>query len=117
MIGREIGGLEVEEDAVDLKPGVRLKSVVDDTEVIVVRSPSGPVDLCCGGHPMAARTEDTPQGLSIDIGHDTGTQMGKRYTDEASGLELLCTKAGKGSLSLGPTPLLLKDAKPLPSSD
>jgi hypothetical protein len=66
---------------------------------------------------LAARSEDTPEGLPIDIGHDAGTQVGKRYTDEVSGLELLCTKAGKGSLSLGSTPLLLKDAKPLPSSD
>ena len=34
-----------------------------------------------------------------------------------SGIELLCTKAGEGSLSLDGAPLPLKEAKPLPSSD
>ena len=42
--------------------------------------------------------------------------MGKRYVDEA-GAELLVTKAGAGSLSIGTTPLEQKTAKPLPASD
>ena len=42
--------------------------------------------------------------------------MGKRYVDD-SGAELLVTKAGAGSLSIGDTPLELKTAKPLPASD
>jgi hypothetical protein len=45
-----------------------------------------------------------------------GTAMGKRYVDE-SGAEVLVTKAGAGSLSIGNTPLVLKEAKPLPASD
>jgi len=49
--------------------------------------------------------------------HRRGTLLGKRYADGDTGLELLCTKAGEGSLSLGGTPLALKEAKPLPSSD
>ena len=36
---------------------------------------------------------------------------------EERGLELLCTKAGAGSLTLDGAPLGLKSAKPLPSSD
>ena len=43
--------------------------------------------------------------------------MGKRYVDEAGDLELLCTKPGEGSLTLAETPLTVKGAKPLPSSD
>ena len=43
--------------------------------------------------------------------------MGKRYADEESGIEVLCTKPGEGSLSLGDVALLQKDAKALPSSD
>ena len=35
-----------------LKAGVRLKSVVCTTEVIVVRVPKEDVDLRCGGQPM-----------------------------------------------------------------
>jgi hypothetical protein len=42
--------------------------------------------------------------------------MGKRYVD-ATGAEVLVTKAGVGTLTLASTPLVLKDAKPLPASD
>ena len=42
--------------------------------------------------------------------------MGKRYVDEG-GAEVLVTKAGAGSLSVGTTALELKEAKPLPASD
>ncbi|MDQ1449658.1 MAG: hypothetical protein QOC79_2629, partial [Actinomycetota bacterium] len=45
------------------------------------------------------------------------TVLGKRYTDERQSLELLCTKAGRGSLSVGAEPLVLSGAKPLPASD
>ena len=53
----------------------------------------------------------------LDPSHAEGTQVGKRYADPDSGLEVLCTKAGDGSLALGGTRLALTDAKPLPSSD
>ena len=43
--------------------------------------------------------------------------LGKRYTDEGSTLELLCTKAGAGSLSIGDVRMQLSGAKPLPASD
>jgi hypothetical protein len=58
-----------------------------------------------------------PVGAAPEPGHDGGTLLGKRYADEDAGLEVLCTKAGKGSLSLSGAPLLVKQAKPLPSSD
>ena len=47
----------------------------------------------------------------------TPTLLGKRYADDELGLELLCTQGGDGALSIGDTPLLVKGAKPLPSSD
>jgi hypothetical protein len=43
--------------------------------------------------------------------------MGKRYEDAELGLEVLCTQAGDGALSVDEAPLLVKGAKPLPSSD
>jgi hypothetical protein len=101
----------------DLKAGLRLRSVSDTTEVVVVRAPSDDADLRCGGHPMVALDAEAASGATIESGFDEGTQVGKRYADENSGLELLCTKAGKGSLSLGVDPLPVKGAKPLPSSD
>ena len=45
------------------------------------------------------------------------TLLGKRYADEELGLELLCTQGGDGALAVGDAPLLVKGAKPLPSSD
>ena len=46
-----------------------------------------------------------------------GTQMGKRDVDEAGRVELLCVKAGRGSLAIDGVALKTKDAKSLPSSD
>ena len=56
-------------------------------------------------------------GGSVDPAASEGTQIGKRYVDEAGTLELLCTKPGEGSLAVGGTALQIKGAKPLPSSD
>ena len=99
-----------------LKTGLKLGSAVDATEVIIVRAPADEVDLRCGGAPMVgldeARSTDGPAAA-----HAGGTLLGKRYADTTVGLELLCTKAGPGSLSLGDTPLEVKEAKPLPASD
>jgi hypothetical protein len=100
-----------------LKPGSRWKSAIDETEVIAVRAGPSAVDLRCGGQPMIPIDAERGEVASLDPMHADGTQLGKRYADEELGLELLCTKAGAGSLSLGDEALLLKDAKPLPSSD
>src|SRR5580658_8199452 len=40
--------------AMQLKAGLRLRSVTDTGEVVVVRAPAEPVDLRCGGHALAA---------------------------------------------------------------
>lgn len=69
----------------------------------------------CGGAPMADDAPAEKGGLNADFA--SGTQMGKRYVDEAGTVELLCVKAGEGSLSIDGQALQLKDAKPLPSSD
>jgi hypothetical protein len=90
---------------------------VCDVEVIVVKTSSQALDLRCGGHPMVPASGDRPDGLVAKDGFTGGTQIGKRYTDESGELELLCTKAGTSSLSIGDTPLQIKEAKPLPSSD
>jgi|SRR5881296_331015 len=101
----------------ELKAGTRLRSSVCDAEVIVVKAPDGAVDLRCGGHPMVPVSEDRPEGLTAEAGFDKGSLLGKRYTDDSGALEILVTKAGPSSLSVGDTPLEMKDAKPLPSSD
>ncbi len=101
----------------ELKPGARLKSPTSTTEVVVVRAPSGDVDLRCGGRQMVPLDDDVAIAGAPDAAHASGTLLGKRYADPEAGLEVLCTKAGDGSLSIGDDPLLVKDAKPLPSSD
>ena len=63
------------------------------------------------------RPTPSPTCESVEAGFDGGTQLGKRYSDDELGLELLCTKAGEGSISVGETILAVKGAKPLPASD
>jgi hypothetical protein len=99
-----------------LKPGTRLQSAVCDTQVVVVRVPADDVDLRCGGHPMVA-VGAAVERVAPAAGFDGGTLMGKRYASEERGLEVLCSKAGAGALSVGDELLPLKDAKPLPASD
>jgi hypothetical protein len=99
-----------------VKNGTRLQSQVDDTQVIVVKSADSLDDLRCGGAPMVELTAEKSGGLEIDANFSGGTAMGKRYID-VGGAEVLVTKAGKGSLSVGDTLLALKEAKPLPASD
>jgi hypothetical protein len=100
-----------------LAPGDRRRSAADSTEVIVVRPADDDVDLCCGGHPMIELGEEPDDRPAIDPAYGGGTQLGKRYVHEASGLEVLCTRAGDGSLSVGADVLELKGTKALPSSD
>ncbi|MEW5810360.1 MAG: hypothetical protein AB1925_12990 [Actinomycetota bacterium] len=99
-----------------IKNGTRLQSQVCDTQVIVVRAAESLDDLRAGGAPMVPVGGDVDSSLSLDEAHAEGTLMGKRYVDD-SGAEVLVTKAGAGSLSVGSTPLVQKEAKPLPASD
>jgi hypothetical protein len=96
-----------------MKPGTKLKSVVCDTEVMVIRGGDGVV--ACGGAPMADERPAEPG--TIDPAFAEGTRMGKRYVDAAGTIELLCVKPGAGSLALDGVALTTKDAKPLPASD
>ena len=99
-----------------IKTGTRLQSQVCDTQVIVVRSSESLDDLRAGGVAMIPLDADKSADAELDPNFSDGTVMGKRYIDD-SGAELLVTKAGAGSLSIGATPLELKTAKPLPASD
>jgi len=65
---------------------------------------------------------------AVDASHDPMIELAravdpaaravrKRYEDEVSGLEVLCSKGGNGTLTFDAKPLVVKSAKPLPSSD
>jgi len=102
-----------------IKNGTRLQSQVCDTQVIVVRSADSLDDLRAGGAPMVPVGTENPavdSALTLDPALSDGTLMGKRYVDDG-GAEVLVTKAGAGTLSIGSTPLAIKEAKPLPASD
>ena len=97
-----------------LAAGKRLKSAVCTTEIMVIAAPDGDVDLRCGGAPMA---EDASSGGAPSPNFDNGSAIGKRYVNGDGTLELLCVKAGDGSLSVGDDALAVKDAKKLPKTD
>jgi hypothetical protein len=99
-----------------IKNGTRLQSQVCDTQVIVVRSADSLDDLRAGGVPMVPLDATKSSDAKLDPAFADGNVMGKRYVDE-NGAEVLVTKAGSGTLSVGTTPLNLKEAKPLPASD
>jgi hypothetical protein len=102
---------------VSIKPGTRLKSQVDSTEVIIVRAPAADLVLTCGGHPLIDLAAEPAPGLTASGDGEPG-QLGKRYTaPDHDDLELLVTKAGSSGLAADDVPLVVKAAKPLPSSD
>jgi hypothetical protein len=100
-----------------LKAGARVKSAVCKSELMLIAVPDQEVQLTCGGVPVIDLKDDAPAGAEIDADQKQGTQMGKRYTNEAGDIEVLCTKPGEGGLAVGGVALAVKGAKPLPSSD
>jgi hypothetical protein len=99
----------------EIAVGKRLRSQAHGTEVIVVRAPDQPVELTCGGSPMTAEPVTAAAPPKPAAGE--GAQLGKRYVDEPTGLELLCTKPGREVPAADGRMLTLKSAKPLPASD
>ncbi|GAA3383362.1 hypothetical protein [Cryptosporangium minutisporangium] len=98
----------------EIKPGVKLSSAASSAEFIVVRAAPGDVDLACAGEPLVT-VGTAPAGPKTGTGE--AILVGKRYSDEAGSLELLCTKPGRGPVTLAGTPLRLAAAKALPASD
>jgi hypothetical protein len=100
----------------EMKPGTRLACPVCTVEVVVVRPPTAPLVLACDGVELVDGAADRA-GTGHDDPSGEGTLVGKRYGDEPSGLEVLCAKAGHGSLAADGRVVPVKGAKPLPSSD
>lgn len=100
-----------------LKPGARIISAVCTAELMTVKAPKVELEITIGGVATIASAQQRDGSTKIVEGCDGGTLMGKRYVDEADTIELLCTKAGVGSVAVNGEVLQLKDAKALPASD
>jgi hypothetical protein len=100
----------------ELKSGSRLKSAVCEGEVMVVSAPPADVEITCGGTAMFA---SGGEGVAAEIDPEqaVGIAIGKRYITEDESLEVLCVKAGQGSLAVDGALLLQKDTKKLPKTD
>jgi len=99
-----------------IKPGSRWKSVVCSAEAVLVRVPNQDGVPQCGGVDMVPLGEQVTAREAVD-GFDGGCVVGKRFRSEKFGIELLCTKAGKGTLGFAGEALQVVAAKSLPSSD
>ena len=100
--------------ALQLRAGQSLYSTIDPTSVVVIKAPAEPVSISVNGVEVTA---DKPDTVPSDPPAGSGTLLGKRYADDAIGIELLVSKAGSGTLEVNGAPLAVKDSKPLPSSD
>ena len=100
-----------------LKTGGRFKSAVCAGEIMVVAAFSDDVELTCGGVAMVEAGSDAPEGAEVHPDHAVGIAMGKRYITADETLEVLCVKAGDGSLAVNGDLLLQKDTKQLPKTD
>jgi hypothetical protein len=105
-----------EEKVVQLRPGMQLMSAISQASIIVIRAPKADVEVRCGGVAMVGVKSLAPETVAaVDDGD--GPVLGKRYMLESLDLECLCTRGGPGALTANGEPLILKEAKPLPSSD
>lgn len=119
MLGGQLDDAEHHPGGVTLrlKVGQTLVSATDSTTVVVIRAPERDVLITCGGVQMTAGASSGVSTATPIPGSANGTSLGKRYEDTDGTIELLCTKAGSGSLALDDAPLAIKAAKPLPASD
>lgn len=82
-----------------------------------MRSSTETIDLRCGGLAFEILDGEAGPRSPIAEGFEGGTQVGKRYADDDAGIEVLCTKGGPASVSIGEQVLAPKGAKALPASD
>ena len=97
-----------------LRVGQTLYSSVDDATVVVIRAPEDDATVNYGGAEM---TDVKPDAAGSGAQSGEGMLLGKRYADDETGMEVLCTKAGAGALTIGGRPIGAKEAKKLPASD
>ncbi|WP_322817901.1 hypothetical protein [Tepidiforma sp.] len=83
-------------------------------EFIVTKGGNG--ELRCGDVPMQIRGQEDPSVTVDTTGMET-VQLGKRYRDEPTGIEVLVVKPGPCALNVDGRPMELLQPKVLPSAD
>lgn len=104
-------------DTMELKPGSRWRSAVCDTEVVVVRRPDRPVTFRIGGAGALPAGAGEPASTGPDAALADGTLLGKRYADEVTGLQVLCTRSGSGTITIDGRRVTVVTPRQLPASD
>ena len=99
-----------------IKNGTRLQSQVCDTQVIVVKAADSLDDLRCGGRPMVPLDADG-RPMPRPIRPSPTAARWASATSTTAAPRCWSPRPAPGSLSVGATPLTLKEAKPLPASD
>ena len=106
---RSLMAVSSSERAITLRAGVRLKSSVDTTEVLVVRAPAAPSIVRCGGLPMFAVADSSP---SEPTDSGAGVRPGQWLRPEGSvEFEVLVLRGGSHSLSIDEHQLLVCDER------
>ena len=100
-----------------LRPGQKLHSAVCDAQVVVVKAPPARSRSAAGAHPLLDDGQEADGAAALDPSLGEAPCSASATPTTSSGLELLCTRAGTGALTVDGRPLLIKGAKPLPSSD
>jgi hypothetical protein len=101
----------------ELTTGARLSSTVCTTQIVVLRAGPAGRGLECGGAPMTSGDVPPPPDARPGPGLGGGSQLGKRYRTLDATVEVLCVKAGLGTLSIAGSPLEVSTAARLPASD
>jgi hypothetical protein len=97
------------ERAITLRAGVRLKSSVDTTEVLVVRASAAPSIVRCGGEPMLAVADASP---SEPTDSAAGVRPGQWLRSEGPvDFEVLVLRGGSHSLSIDDHQLRVRDER------
>ena len=96
-----------------LKPGLRLRSQVGETEMVVIKG-SGDHELACGGVAVVPLGEPVAEGVEMASGQDGAALMGKRHQARTR-CPLPRRPAARGQVGQGPAGLRLNKA--LPASD
>jgi hypothetical protein len=96
-----------------IQSGTQLRSPASASALVVVRGTSDEGELIVAGAPATA---DAPAGDATGDGADV-LALGKRYVDDASGLEVLIVTRGAGPIVFDGRELTIKSAKALPASD